>query len=188
MACYPSQILTNEQIRRVLRWYAKQRQFLRDHGTVATVAKLHGVPAGVIYRCIDNFKKLPVALKRLRPFGRPGTLSASQVGAVRAWYVKKRGFLKSHGTVADFAQELRVTPSAIYACIRRGGGYRRRFGKVMPRRQTPSRGTESPADRDSQMRSKLLRIWCRSEIDRSHELARSSRGAKRSRRGHRQTP
>ena len=127
MALYTTQILTKIQIRRVLRWYAKQQQFLRGHGTVATVANSHGVATGVIYRCIDNFKKPPVARKRLRPFGRPGILSALQVRAVRAWYLKKRGFLTSHGTVADLAQELRVTPSAIYACIRRGGVYRSPF-------------------------------------------------------------
>ena len=188
MASHTPERLTNAQIRRVLRWYAKQQRFLRENGTVATVANSHGVATGVIYRCIDNFKKPPVARKRLRSFGRPGILSALQVRAVRVWYVKKLGFLKSHGTVADLAQELRATPSAIYACIRRGGVYRSPFGEVVPRRRTTPRGTESTVDGDSQMRSKLLRTWCESGFNRSHEPARPSMGAKRGRRGHRQTP
>jgi len=179
MVAHPPRTLTDAKIRRVLEWHAKQQKFLRDNGTVATVARQHGVATGVIYRFINNYQKRAVARTRSRPFGRPGTLSRSQVRAVSAWYEKKQRFLSSHVIVADLAQELRATPSAIYACIRRG--YRRPFSNVTPRHGKTSGSVESAVARESRIRSELLRSWRKSGTYRSHEQARPSRGARRGR-------
>ena len=185
-----SRKLTSAKVRLVLHWNAKYQRFLHRHGSIATLAQRQGVSARAIYRCIQAYRAIP---GRLHSTGRPRSLSSAQVHAVLTWYDSRQRFLKTHGSVKALSARLHVSKGVIYACIRRGGPYRRLFGKPKAsfgqsnrrstkRQRAGARRLDRKAiERDNRVRAALLRGWHRVAADRSHEPARPSRGAKRGR-------
>ena len=191
--------LSAAQIRVVLDWEKRRRRFLKRYGTIARLALRLGVSARAIYRCIDSFKASGGRSLSSR-FGRPSSLDASTQQKVFTWSNVQLRFFRINGNVEGLAVRLRVSKGVIYGCIRRGGHYRRPFGQqirksdtsgqlpsgsIDPRSRRPNRKT---VEGDNRRRSLLLRRWRGVDEAQSHEPTRPSRGAKRGRRGHRQTP
>jgi hypothetical protein len=182
-----SRKLTSAKVRLVLHWNAKYQRFLHRHGSIASLAQRQGVSARAIYRCIQAYRAVPA---RLRSTGRPRSLSSAQVRAVLTWYDRRLRFLKAHGSVKDLSARLHVSKAVIYACIRRGGPYRRPFGHpksslvkanwplAKRHRVTARRLDRKAIERDTHLRAVLLQGWRGIGTDRSHEPTRPSRGAK----------
>ncbi len=147
--------LTREQVRCVLAWYARWRQFRGEQETAEALAKRLRVKRHVVYYCLT--RAAPSHGQR----GRPGRLRPREIKAVFAWRRRFQRFLVRHGRARDLAAKLGVSRGAIYECIRRHRGPQSASGpkaagfpEVPPERR-PRRATETEAV----LRSRLLRRW-----------------------------
>jgi hypothetical protein len=154
--------LTNANIRKVLRWYARERAFKLRHGTLRSLAQRLGVTVSCVRRAMNP---RPIAVRpRLVP-SRP--LTARERQRVRRWYSTYRRFMASHQSAAQLAKSLGVCRFVIWDCIRRQGRYTQLHRSALARdnhkpvRSAQSRPSRAVSTTETQLRSSLLATWSR---------------------------
>ena len=169
----PPRKLTAAQIRQVLAWHAKWREFHSSHGTQRSLAERLRVKQHLIHSCIARYRQLGAASRstsQIEPRrGRPKTLQDSQIRAVIAWHLRYQRFLTRHGSAKDLARSFSVSERTIHACVGREGAYREpsQFQATHGRASQTSVATISPrrtcvrGDAEDQLRAVLLKSWRR---------------------------
>ncbi len=157
----PPRKLSDRQIREVLIWYQRGKNFRRCHGTVRNLAALLSVSAHAIRGVVEpSGGTRDIACRRPENRrGRPRHLNPVQVAFVIAWRKAGRQFRERQGSIAELADKLDVSASTIHDCIRRKGRYTR-SGRVSPSTRLKD-GQTRPLLSDETLRSKLLRTWLR---------------------------
>ena len=157
----PPRKLSDREIREVLTWYQRAENFRRCHGTVRDLASLLGVSSHAVRGIVEPSGRTRDIAYRLPETrcGRPRHLNPSQVAFVIAWRKAGRQFRERHGSVAELAQKMDVSPSTIHDCIRRKGRYTR-SGRVDSSTRREG-GRVRPLRSEETLRSKLLRTWRR---------------------------
>jgi hypothetical protein len=162
--------LTREQVRCILAWDARWRQFRATQGTAASLAQGLGVGPHVVYYCLTR-----AASERVKP-GRPALLSPREIKAVLAWRRRFERFLVRHGRARDLAAKLGTCRNAIYECIRRHRATQSTSTSKLrgSPEASPQRGPRRrPMVTDDVRRSRLLRRWGASRGERNRPPSRN---------------
>ena len=157
--------LTSAEVCDILRWHAQGCDFLRAHGTLLQLAQRLRVSVSTLHSVVAGRHRPRCASRG----GRPPALSPSQCQDVWAWRSADQQHRKTHGTVADLACRLGVSPRTIFACIARAGRVPMNppTATTVPAPRAPaapvSRIRATPAmrarERDDALRNALLRAW-----------------------------